>query len=330
MDSTDPLYPFTLALSYVEKCETEIAKWRVVSQTRDLDNTQYDAVLRAYNEHRDRAFDILDAIRGKAQDALIGEEAELDVLVAELRRLGREVDKERIKPAKANTLSRRIHKRLAPLQESLSLHQTIVETQSTSSLGGRLDFPLEEYPVRLRPWTPKKRPEPTKHPRHRDRKRKIETGPVVVVLLMIAAVAGLYYGYPAVRTNPPSFSILPAGDIVQIFCLNRSGPACFFYAPWPDGQADPQGRSPAANSYGVRLFVRPTPESTWRMLPQSDGAWTLLGETLLEPGPYRVDPGTSKSFNLDRNALRVQGVEAAQLRIEIVRAGGSLVEERVL
>lgn len=330
MEPTEPLYPFTLALSYLEKCDSEIANWRRVRETRELDNTQYDAVLSTYASHRRQAEAFVEELRQEAREALAREEPQLDELVGELRRTSRAATKGVIKPAKANRISRRIQKRLAPLQERIHLHQTIAEVGSSAALGGPIELPLDDFAPRLRKWVALPPPEAKKPKRAASKERReLNLKPLLIFAAMVV-VAVLYYGYPAAQSRPPAFGILPAGDRVQVICVNRSGGTVYFYAPWPDGHADTRGRSPSGASYGVRLFVRETRESTWRMLPVSDGAWSQQGEMLLEPGPYRVEANTSKAFDLDSGKLRIQGVEAEQFRVEVVRAGGTIVEERVV
>jgi ribosomal protein S20 len=152
VEPSEPLYPFTLALSYLEKCDSEIANWRRVRETRELDNTQYDAVLSTYASHRRQAEAFVEELREEAREALAREEPQLDELVGELRRISRAATKGVIKPTKANRISRRIQKRLAPLQERIHLHQTIAEVRSSAALGGPIELPLDDFAPRLRKW----------------------------------------------------------------------------------------------------------------------------------------------------------------------------------
>ena len=325
MEPSDPLYPFLLTLSYWEKSTEELEKWKEVRRIRRVDSTQYDSVLGSYSNHRRQAHAYLREVRWDAAQALPEEERELEELVLRLRKLGRDASKGRIKPDKANAESARIQAQLAPLQDSVVLRQTIVQVESTNQIGGRLVMPLDEYGVKIRRLG--LHAAPNRAPRAQKEARR-SPAPLYAVLFVLVAVAVIVF-YPMLNVVGVNmrFTAQHVGNQVIFACINRGDAATFFYAPWPDGNPDPQGLSPKGRSFGVRIYVREPSMEDWHLLPASEGAWYQQQSRLMEPGPYTIEAGASKVFQLDLAALRSVGLDADATLVQIVSGRGKVLRE---
>ena len=322
MEPSEPLYPFALALSYLEKCNDELRNWKRLRKAEKSDVTRHDYVRDEYKTHHRQAENFLRAIRKEARIHLPGEEEKLNELVAQLQKLSRDVSKERIKPDKANVESRKIQDSLGPLQEAVAIHQAILHTKNTESLGGRIVLGLDDYAPRLRKLgiLPLEVDEDEKR---FDINWDGAWGKIAPVVAIIVIIAGFQIAKFAVPTVRPEFRSSGKGEI-RINCINRGTASMNIFLPWPQGIPGEYEGAPKGRSFGMLVYLRDSDSSEWTLFAESTGAWLYRDSEVLEAGPHIIEGKSSKTYELSLERLASHGGRSSEIRVDIVNGRGRI------
>ncbi|MCH8204227.1 MAG: hypothetical protein IID09_03640 [Candidatus Hydrogenedentes bacterium] len=318
MNSSDPLYPFRLALSYLEKVEGDLAKWEEVRAARKTDVTTFDHVRASYSAHRKRAGQVVEELRMRAGEDIVPLEEELREQNRERRKMIEEASAGRIPPEKANERNGEFARLIGDLEERLTTARAIVEAETTEDIGGFIPLPIEEYEKKLLP------------PKGPEKKKALELGSpgrsaaVVAGLLAIVVVGYVYLAMGGgARASFAAERLASDPAVIRVSVRNEGRREIELYAPWPEGDSRPPGAK--SSSYGVLLYVIERDGNTPKLVTNSEGCWRYRGVYVLDSEPIRVRPRFSANVLLDTNKLREIGVEAAVIRLVFTRRGGAEV-----
>ncbi len=324
MPESTRLDQFRLALSYLERVEGEAAHWTKLRADKQLARTKYDEVRARYDQHLSRAKRAVDEMRRDAKLQIPAAESFIEAAKRDQKKLIKLAAKGGVDPRKLNESNRAVASRLGEASETLAELQSIVEAKSTGDLGGGVDLPLDEYPIRLDllPAPPRLRA-----PRFTPLQSNLAAG-AVMLALVLGAVGGIYL----LRAAPDARFEISAADIsggyIEVRCENAGNRPLYLYAPWPNGRSAPlPGVSSDGNSWGILLHVRVAGETGFRLLEDADELWKIRGTFIRTGEPVTVDEGTRARLFLDLEKLRATGIGVESLQIECTKAGG-IVEAR--
>ena len=318
MNSSDPLYSFCLALSYLEKVEGDLAKWEEIRAAKKTDVTTFDHVRATYSARSRKAGQLVEEFRKRAGEEKGPLAEELRQQNRERRKMMEQASAGRIPAENANERNREFTKLIGDLEERLTTACAIVETETTEDIGGFIPLPIEEYEKKL---LPPKRPE---------KKKALELGsPALSAAVVVGLVAIGVAGYVYVTVGGPARLSFSAGRLasdpamISVSARNEGRREVEWYVPWPEGDS----RTPGAKStsYGVLLYVIERDGNTPKLVANSEGCWRYRGVYILDSEPLRVRPRRSANVLLDTNKLREIGVEAAVIQLVFTRRGGAEV-----
>ncbi len=310
---------FRLALSYLERAQAELREWEKLRTAGKLDRTNYDLVHAKYVAHERDAQKLCEALRRAAESELGPAETELRQHQRAQRKLIESLSSGGVDARKVNEQNRSLTEQIAAGTARVDELRAIVSAESTATLGGAIEVPLEEFPKRLELVELSAMPRRTLSPQEKN---------FVAGVIMLALVLGAVFGLAVIRsTVRAEFSVsereLQTG-FVRVQCKNSGNRPVAFYAPWPNGRPQAPAGAPAPNrSYGVLLFVREAGGGEMRALEGAAGVWKFRGAYLEEGAPVEVLPGVTESIYLDLKRLREQGLTLDSLALEFSRSGGS-------
>ena len=318
MTDPDALYPFRLALSYLQRVEEEIASWVDVRARQKIDLSRYDNIRAVYAEHQKNAQLTVDAFRARAKEDLGPLKEQLRVTKREQRKLLEQAAAGGVSAVEANERNRAHTQAIADIEVQIAHTQMILDAQSADDIGGIIDLPIEEYEKKVTP------PAPTSARTARSSSDSLPTAittiAAAIVLGGIAAYLYLNFG----RTARASFEVEvdatnPA--IIRIVCRNDGNRPLAWYVPWPEGNS--RIARADATSVGILLYAMERESDTPRLVPNSAGCWDFRGAPLIDSGPLNVRPGLAVKATLDLALLRELGVDAAVVRLVFTHRGGA-------
>ena len=318
MNSSDPLYPFRLALSYLEKVEDDLSKWEAMRAAKKSDVTTFDHVLATYKAHQKKARRLLDDFRARAAEDIGLLEEELRVKGRARKKLLEEASAGRVVPEKVNEQNRDLTQMIKGFEERLATARAIVKAEAADDLGGFEALPIEAYEKKL---VPPKAPE-AKKPAWRVTRGMSATIIGVLVLIALAAYIFVASGGTA-RASFKAGRLASDPALIRVTCKNEGSRTVELYVPWPEGNVRPSGASPS--SYGILLYVVERNGNALKLVPNSEGCWRYRGVYLDGPGPISIRPRVSGDVLLDTNKLNEIGVDAAAVRLVFTRRGGAEV-----
>ncbi len=318
MNSSDPLYPFRLALSYLEKVEGDLSKWEAVREARRSDVTTFDHVRAKYRAHRKKAREVVEDLRAHATEEIGLLEEELHVQGRARKKLIEAASAGGVVPEKVNEQNRDLVRIIGDLEERLATAHAIVAAETTEDVGGFETLPIEEYEKKLIPPKPFEANKPA---------WSITPGisAAVVAVLILLGIAG----YVFVSSGGTARASFKAGRLasdpalIRVSCKNEGSRTVQVYVPWPEGNTRPSGAS--RSSYGILLYVVERDGNSLKLVENSEGCWRYRGVYLDGPGPISVRPGGAGDVLLDTNKLKEIGVDAALVRLVFTRSGGTEV-----
>ncbi len=310
---------FRLVLSYHERAQAELRRWDALRTSRNLDRTNFDQVRAKYDAHEREARKWVKRMRAAAEVDLAPAETELRQKQRAQRKLIEAAAAGTIDAHSANSQNRALTTELAELSERVGDLRDIVSAETTATLGGPIDFPLEEYPKRLESGEA--------GPPPRRRMTPLEKN-IAAGIIMFALVLGTVVGLAIMRSVVSAeFSVSDrdlATGIVRLECRNTGNRPIAFYVPWPNGRDRvPAGGPSAGRSFGVLIFVREAESAEYRALEGAEGVFKFRGRLIEEGAPIEIDPRTTAVVFLDLNVLREQGLEASAISVEFSKSGGS-------
>ena len=318
MNSPDPLYPFRLALSYLQKVEGELSKWEAVRSAKKTDVTTFDHVRATYRAHQKKARQLVEDFRARATEDVDFLEKELHVQGRARKKLIGEASAGRIVPEKVNERNRDLVRIIGGLEERLATARTIVGAYRTEDVGGFEALPIEEYEKKL---VPPKAPEAKKTVWNAT--PGISAAIVAVLLLIALAVYVFMSSEGTARASFTAERIASDPTLIRVTCKNEGSTTVELYVPWPEGNTRTSGASPA--SYGILLYVVERDGGAPKLVENSEGCWRYRGVYLDDSGPISIRPRISGDVLLDTNKLSEIGVEAAVVRLVFTQRGGAEV-----
>lgn len=318
MNTPDSLQSFRLALSYLEKVEQELAKWKKVRATKQSDVTTFDTVRSAYTAHQRKAQEVVDAYRASAERDLEPLEEELRLQKRAHRKFLDRAAADAFGAQEANAKNRELTERIATLEDRVADARVIKAAKSTEEVGGFIAFPLDEYKKKL---IPPPAPEP---------KRAFEAPSLPSVagaLVAIVAIAIGAYVYFTVRgSGEATFEakkLVGESQQIRVTCRNVGSRPLDWYVPWPEGNSRAAGTT--SSSYGLLLYVLERDGDSPKLVPNSEGCWRYRGLEIVDAEPIQVRPRLAVSVVLDLDKLREIGVEATVVRIVFTQKGAGEV-----
>ena len=318
MNSPDPLYPFRLALSYLEKVEGDLSKWEAMRAAKKSDVTTFDHVRATYTAHRKKARQVVEDFRARATENVGLLEKELRSQERARKKLIEEVSAGRVVPEKANDRNRDLVRIIGGLEERLATARAIVAAEAADDVGGFEALPIEEYEKKL---IPPKAPE-AKTPAW---SVTLGMSAAIVAVLLLIALAG-YVFVSSEGTARASFKaerIASDPSLIRVTCKNVGSRTVELYVPWPEGNVRPSDASPS--SYGILLYVVERDGNAPKLVPNSEGCWRYRGVYLDAPGRISIRPQGSGDMLLDTKKLNEIGVDAVLVRLVFTRRGGEEV-----
>lgn len=318
MKDSDSLYLYRLALSYLQKVETEIAKWGAVRSKQKIELTRYDSIRSVYSQHRDKAQEAVDAHLARAKEELDPLKEELRLSKRQQRKLLEQAAAGSISAARANEQNRALTKTIADLETRIATAQAIVDAKDVNDVGGFISMPIQEYEKKLIAPKPaaKTRAEPLLSPS--------TSIAAIAVLLLVGLAAYLYVTFGGTAKASFEVEVLESNSsLIRIVCRNEGSKIIPWYVPWPEG--DPRTPGADASSFGILLYAMEKDSDTPRLVPNTPGCWEYRGAELMDSGPLDVRPGLAVNVLLNTARLRELGVEAAALRLVFTRRGGAEV-----
>lgn len=321
MPESTRLDQFRLALSYLERVEGEAAHWTKLRADNQLARTKYDEVRARYDQHLSRARRAVDGMRRDAKQHIPTVESIVQAAQREQRRLIKQAARGGADPRKLNEKNRAVTSRLAEASETLAELQRIVDARSTGELGGGVDLPLDEYPIRL-DLLPA--PPPLRFQRLTPLQSNLIAG-TVMLTLVLGAIGGIYLA----RAAPDAHFEISVEDVsggyVEVRCENAGNRPLYLYVPWPGGRSTPlPGVSSDSNSWGILLHVRIEGETTFRLLEDADELWKIRGIFIRTGEPVKIEGAGRARLFLDLQKLRATGLGVESVLIECTKAGGAI------
>lgn len=319
MNSSDPLYPFRLALSYLERVEGELAKWEELRAGRRTEVTTFDHVRASYRTHHRKAIQVVEDFRARAEGEIGPLEEELRLQNRAQRKLVGQASAGEVPPEEANAQNREIRSKIGELEARLVTARVIDAAETVADVGGYISLPVEEYEKKLVV------PEPLVEAK---KARDLGAPSVWLAFLAVVVLVGIA-GYVFVNRASAARPVFEAGilesdaAIVQVTLRNEGGRELEVYVPWPEGNSRAPGV--ASSSYGILVYAVERDGDTAKLVPNSEGCWRYRGVYLVDSGPITVRPGLAADLLLDTNKLRELGVEASVIRLVFTRRGGSEV-----
>jgi len=309
---------FRLVLSYYERAQSELNRWVDIRVSGNLDRTNFDQVRAKYAAHERAAHDWVKRLRTDAERQLGPIEAELRQKLRAQRKLIEAATAGTVDARTANNQNRVLTAEIAECSARASDLRDIVSAETTASLGGLINLPLEEYSKRLddgdvaappkRPMTPLE--------------KNIAAG-IVMLTLVLGTVVGIAFMRSTVSAEFSVSSRDLREGFVRLECRNTGNRPIAFYLPWPNGRAQaPAGAPAAGRSFGVLISVREPGATAFRALEGVEGAFKYRGRLLEEGTPIEILPQTTSAIFLDLKLLREQGLDAEALAVEFSRSGG--------
>ena len=318
VNTSDSLQPFRLALSYLEKVEEELAKWKKVRATRNSDVTTFDEVRSAYIVHRRNAQKVVDGYRANAKRDIAPLEEELRLQKRAHRKFLEQASAGALDPKAANATNREISERVAALEDRLGTASAIASADTSEDVGGFIVLPLDEYRKKLVP------------PETPEVKREFEmpslTGSVAVLVAVIAIAIGAYVYFTTGGSAEATFDAQIIGedlDKIRVTCRNVGKRPLDWYVPWPEGSSKNAGSG--SSVFGLLLYVLEADGDSAKLVPNSEGCWKYRGLDIVDAEPIEVRPRLAVSVVLDIVKLREIGVEARVIRIVYTRKGSGEV-----
>ena len=318
MNSSDPLYPFRLALSYLEKVEGDLAKWEEMRAARKTDVTTFDHVRATYAAHRRKAGQVVEEFRTRGGEDIGPLEEELRQRNRERKKMIEQASSGQIPADKANERNREYTRLIGDLEERLTTARAIVETETAEDIGGFIPLPIEEYEKKLIP------------PKGPEKKKALELGSPAVSAAVVAALLAIgiaVYVYVTMggpdRVSFTAERLASDPAVIRVSARNEGKREVEWYVPWPEG--DPRAPGAKSSSYGVLLYVIERDGNTPKLVANSEGCWRYRGVYVLDSEPIRVRPRLSANVLLDTNKLREIGLETAVIRLVFTRRGGTEV-----
>ncbi len=316
MNSSGPLYPFRLALSYLQRVEGELAKWDKLRSARKTEVSTFDHVRASYRDHHRKAMQIVEEFRAQAKADIDPLEEELRLQNRARKKLVQQASAGDVPPQEANARNRELSARIGELETRLATARTINSVASVAELGGYVSLPVEEYEKKL--VDPEPPPDVIIPSEFRIPPAWIAYAVVAVLVFIVGyAVVGR-----ATAAKPVFRAVLLESDasMLRVSLGNEGGRDLEVYVPWPEG--NPQASGASSSSCGILLYAVERGGSTAKLVPNSEGCWRYRGVFLVDSGPITVRAGLAADLILDTNKLRELGVEASMVRLVYTRRGG--------
>lgn len=316
MNTSEPLYPFRLALSYLKRVEDELAKWAELRSARKTEVSTFDHVRASYRAHHRKAIQVVEDFRTKAKAEIEPLEEEIRLQNRARRKLIEQASVGGVPPQEANTRNRELSSQIAEIEARLATARTIIEAASVGDVGGYVSLPVKEYEKKLvvREALPE-----VVMPRHTIIPPSWIAYAAIAVLVLVVAYALLGR---ATAAKPVFRAVLLETDsaMVRVSLGNEGGRELEVYVPWPEG--NPQAPGASSSSCGILLYAVERDGGTAKLVPNSEGCWRYRGVYLIDSGPITVRPGLASDLLLDTNKLRELGVQASMVRLVYTRRGG--------
>ncbi len=318
MTSPDPLYPFRLALSYLEKVEGELSKWEAMRAARKTDVTTFDHVRATYRAHRKKAVEVVEEFRARATEDVGLLEEELHVQERARKKLLQEASAGRIVAEKVNEQNRDLVRIIGGIEERLATARGIVAAESTDDVGGFETFSLEEYEKKLIP------PKPFEAKKQGWGLSRGVSAALAAVFVLVGIAAYVYVSTGgSARASFKAGRLASDAALIRVTCKNEGSRTLELYVPWPEGNVRPPGAS--SSSYGILLYVVERDAGAPKLVPNSEGCWRYRGVYLDGSGPISIHPRVPADVLLDTGKLKELGVDATLVRLVFTRRGGTEV-----
>jgi len=317
----DPVEQFRLVLSYVEKVRREKEKWGRIVDAQPVKVTRFDTVAASYREHERTAASLHKDLLKPHQKQLPDLQSALRKKHLQQKHLVAQVSQGKIKPQKANELSRDLAAEMVEMQKAIHVSQAIVNAQSADDLGGLIDLPIDEYATRI-------------DPNYRQRDRDVSMGKISIsaralgqtsALLLTLVLLWMGWSYYT-SLGKARFSVEPPqgrSQTLEIACKNKGDKRIKVFAPWPGGitMASDREKFPR-RSFGIQLYIKEKGKDAYRLLPDSPGCWYQGGNPIAEGASVSIPGNRVRKIRFEPEGLQDLGIEASALRLIVTRHGG--------
>lgn len=133
----------------------------------------------------------------------------------------------------------------------------------------------------------------------------------VMTLAVLGVMAAIYASSGGARVTFDASLVLPAQDAIRVVCRSEGGEAVDVYTSW---SARPASRG-GGHEAGVDVYVKERGTSEYRMLPNTEAAWSTAGLPGEGEGSFRVSPASSLELTLDLRRLTALGANAESIRL---------------
>jgi len=315
----DILERFHLALSYLEKSESEQAGWEKIRETESFDHSQYDLIKSLYQRNVNQARELTGTIRNSQIKSIPDLEEELRAIERKQRKLLREISSGKVSSKQANRQNREITKLQSRFEEMLSSARTISEAESTDDLGGLIELTFEEFKDKL-----DIEDEVQKAPEKRSREFSATNVGILVLIGITAWVAWTYWD--ALGKASWETEVTDYRQFLHIRCTNTGDKSIRVYAPWPEGLTNRDAPAKLQRiTFGILLYIREKGKPDFQLLPESPGVWMRAGKAYDSTLPVIIRPGDRLDIVLNVLELRKLGLTIDAVKVEFTRHGGRKV-----
>lgn len=134
--------------------------------------------------------------------------------------------------------------------------------------------------------------------------------------IMAAAVLGvmglIYLSGGGSQVSFEASLALPGQDTIRVVCRCTGAQSADVYTSWSNRKTS----TGSVHEAGMDVYVRERGQTAFRLVPNTEAAWTTAGTQGEGEGSFRVLPGSTLELTLDLRRLTALGTDAEAVRLE--------------
>lgn len=318
---------FQVALSYREKAQRLQQESARAWSAGKIDNAAYETVSRFYADHLRLAEK--DIARWREEIAARNDQlrTEQNQLVRDAERLRQEEAIGRIVPERASKERGRLEREIAWHGAAIAELQQLAGAQSSESVGGHVDLPLDAYRGERGAAVPERR-----------RGWRWTWEAAVLVLALVLVGFAVILALPLLSDSDWSLwgntpAVLRCGfsmdteqeKSVQVDCRNEGDRPIHLYQPWPDARP-PDGELSERSLGGIEVQLRERGDDAFQTYPVPSEWWTHNGRPLNAGEPVVIEPLLTARLVLDTTMVKSIGQGMDAVRLIVKRGDGEVFD----